>query len=43
MKNLYEDTPDYNEDVDLIESVCANCPHQVHCCGQCCGNYDYED
>lgn len=29
----------YEEDRGLIESddECSRCPHQVHCCGQCCG------
>ena len=31
----------YEEDRDIIASddECSRCPHQVHCCGQCEGNY----
>lgn len=31
-----------NEDRDIITSddECSRCPHQVHCCGQCGGNYE---
>ena len=32
----------YEEDRDIIASddECSRCPHQVHCCGQCGGNYE---
>lgn len=32
----------YEEDRDIITSddECSRCPHQVHCCGQCGGNYE---
>ena len=32
----------YEEDRDIITSddECSRCSHQVHCCGQCQGNYE---
>ena len=32
----------YEEDHDIITSddECSRRPHQVHCCGQCGGNYE---